>query len=348
MTTQKYSLSDLGWSAFQLSQLSVEELQDCQPLRVTEIHRNAIDLLGEDGAQRLPLTRDLAEQGVAVGDWILCQKNPLMPLNVLSRKTLLQRRGAGEDRAAQLIAANVDTLFIVSSCNADFNPARLERYLALALQAEVEPVLVLTKADLCDDPTEYTKQARELLRDVMVETLNAKSETGVHQLLPWCGKGQTVALLGSSGVGKSTITNALTGSESRTSGVRLGDAKGKHTTTSRSMHATTTGGWLIDTPGMRSLRLVDMREGLDILFQDIADLVEQCRFRDCNHETEPGCAIQSALSKGLLDQSRLQRWQKLGLEEQSNTESLAQSHKRSREMERIYNTGRQRGHAKRD
>lgn len=348
MTDNSYTLSDLGWGNFYLSQLSTDDLATCIPLRVSEVHRTAIDVLGEDGPKRLPKIGILVDQGIAVGDWVLCEKPDLRPLRLLERKSVLKRRGAGDDAASQLIAANIDTLFIVSSCNADFNLARLERYQALALQYEVEPVLILTKADLCDDAAEFANRARDTLRNVAVEVVDATGPDVAAQLMPWCGVGQTVALLGSSGVGKSTITNALTDAGLATQGIREDDAKGKHTTTSRSMHKIVGGGWLIDTPGMRSLRLTDVQAGVDAVFQDVADLAGQCRFNDCAHETEPGCAIQGAIEAGDLDEARYHRWLKLGREEERNTETIAQSHKRLRAREQGYQTGRKRGRAKRD
>ncbi|MFT4999923.1 MAG: ribosome biogenesis GTPase [Paracoccaceae bacterium] len=342
------SLNDLGWSNFFLSQLTVEELDAQLPLRVSEVHRNAVETEGEAGALRVPNTGEMVDQGVAVGDWLLCDSQSQRPTRILDRKSVLHRRGAGDDPSTQLIAANIDTLFIVSSCNSDFNPSRLERYLALALQADVEPVLVLTKADLCENPASYMDRAKTLLRNVSVELVNAKSAATIEQLMPWCGIGQTVALLGSSGVGKSTITNALTGAELLTQDIREDDAKGKHTTTSRSMHAIKGGGWLIDTPGMRALRMLDVREGVDALFEDVSELAGQCRFNDCAHETEPGCAIQNAIASGALDPARLDRWLKLSREDVRNSDTVAQSHKRSRKLEKTYQAGRRQGKSKRD
>lgn len=348
MNTQIPTLADLGWGNFYLSQLSTDELETCQPHRVTEVHRTAIDVLGEQGPLRLPKAGALADQGIAVGDWLLCEIGSTAPLRLLERRSVLKRRGAGDDPTSQLIAANIDTLFIVSSCNADFNLPRLERYQALALQYGVEPVLILTKADLSDGAADYAKRARDMLRNITVELVDATGPDVAAQLMPWCGKGQTVALLGSSGVGKSTLTNALTDAGLITQGIREDDAKGKHTTTSRSMHAIRGGGWLIDTPGMRALRLTDVQAGVDQVFQDVADLAGQCRFNDCGHDTEPGCAIRGAIAAGDLDEARLHRWIKLGREDDRNSETIAQSHQRLRARQRGYQTGRKRGRDKRD
>lgn len=317
------SLPDLGWTAFFEMQLSDDESETCIPLRVTEVHRNAVYTLGEPGAGRLSVRGELADHGIAVGDWILTDVETGDAVRVLDRKSLLKRRAAREGVKAQLIAANVDTLFIVSSCNADFNEARLERYLAMALQAEVEPVLILTKSDMCDNPSEYLARGEKLMPDLQVLTLDATAPDAAVHLGKWCGGGQTVALLGSSGVGKSTLSNTLTGLEILTQEIREDDAKGRHTTTTRSMHATTAGGWLIDTPGMRSLPLLDVAEGVERVFADIVALAGQCKFRNCAHAAEPKCAVQGAIKSGALDASRLARWQKLAAEDQENSEVIA-------------------------
>ncbi len=342
-----FSLAELGWTPFYQSQLTLEECESHQQLRVTEMHRNALDTLGPDGPRRVPMTHGLAEEGVAVGDWILIAKASGHPDRVLNRRSLLQRRAAGSEPSAQLIAANIDTLFITTSCNADFNPARLERYLALALQAGVDPVIVLTKTDLADDPDDYRRRAEAIMRGVLVELVNAKSADAADRLAPYCAKGRTVALLGSSGVGKSTLTNALTGDEAVTQEIREDDAKGRHTTTARSMHRTAAGGWLIDTPGIRELRLFDAGEGLDEVFEDIVDLAARCRFSDCAHETEPGCAVQAEIAAGELDPARLKRWQKLMREDLHNSESVAEHRARSRGLQKMYREGQKRGRAKR-
>ncbi len=331
MNEQTLTLADLGWSAFYQSQLSIEDLETCDPMRVTEVHRNSVEVIGVDGPTRLPMNRLMVEHGMAVGDWILKDREGLQAVRVLERKSLIKRGSAGIEAASQLIAANIDTLFIVSSCNQDFNIARLERYLALARQAEVEPVLILTKADLCENPDVYTDQATEL-QNVLVEVIDATSPDAATRLAPWCGRGKTVALVGSSGVGKSTITNTMTGLDLLTRGIREDDAKGVHTTTARSMYRMVTGGWLVDTPGMRALRLVDARDAVDAVFEDISDLAATCRFNDCKHESEPGCAILAAIDDGTLSEARFSRWQKLLREESHNAETIAESRARNRKF----------------
>lgn len=245
---------------------------------------------------------------------------------ILDRQTLLSRRAAGTDARRQLIAANVDTLLITTSCTDDFNPARLERYLALAHQAGSFAVVVISRADLVEDPAAYRRAAERLAAALPVVTLDARDAAAVQrEILPWCGHGRTAALVGMSGTGKTTLANALTGAEAMTGEIREDDARGRHTTTARALRRMVDGGWLIDTPGMRALRLTDTSEGIDAVFADIAALAEDCRFRDCAHEEEPGCAVQAAIAAGDLGEGRLARWRKLQLENARNSWSLAQS-----------------------
>lgn len=222
-----------------------------------------------------------------------------------------------------MIAANVDTLFIVTSCNDDFNPARLERYLAIVNETGAEPVIVLTKVDAVVDPAPWRDRARALQRDLQVVTLNAKDPEAAAALAPWCRPGRTVALIGSSGVGKSTLLNTLAAKpepeRQATGAIRESDDKGRHTTTSRSLHATPSGAWVIDTPGMRTLHVSEAAAGLQTLFAEITELAPHCRFRDCTHAHEPGCAVQAAVADGRLPAERLERWRKLDEENRANT-----------------------------
>jgi len=315
------SLAALGWSKFFADQLDPDETGFAR-MRIATVHRSRMTAESETGPVRLKLPAQTNTTDFAVGDWVLVDPATDTLVRRLDRRALLQRRTVGA-RTPQLIAANVDTLFIVTSCNDDFNPARLERYLALANEAGTHPVIVLTKVDQVADAGPYQQQAAALQRGLSVVTLNAKTHDAVTALAPWCGPGQTVALVGSSGVGKSTLLNTLAAKPPEdaqpTGGIREDDAKGRHTTTSRSLHSIDGGGWVIDTPGMRTLPVSDVAMGLDMLFADITELAPRCRFRDCTHAHEPGCAVQAAVAAGTLDSERLGRWRKLVEENRGNT-----------------------------
>ena len=319
MPQNQSPLAQLGWQPFFAEQVSAEDMVLTPPLRVIEVNRKGLHAVGEGIDLLVPAGPD-----ATVGDWLLLDRAEPALSKVLARKSLFQRRAPGTEWKFQLIAANVDTAFIVSSCNPDFNVARLERYIALAFEAEVTPVIVLTKADLCGDPAPYVSAAAAISPRVLVVLLNALSGEPRDKLREWCQPGQTVVFLGSSGVGKSSLVNALFGEETEsTAPIREDDAKGRHTTTRRQLHFLPGGCAVIDTPGMRELQLMDAEGGVADVFPDLSALVEQCHFRDCKHETEPGCAIRAALAAGALDEPRLARWEKLVAEERFNTESLA-------------------------
>lgn len=315
------ALHDLGWQPFFADQVTPDDT-GLVPLRIASVHRTRLMAETGSGQVRLDLPLHGTTADYAVGDWVLAQADRRVVARRLDRKTLLRRRTEGA-ASRQLIAANVDTLFIVTSCNDDFNPARLERYLALANEAGIRPVIVLTKIDMVDDPSGWLARARDLQRDLPVVALNAKSPDAASVLAPWCGPERTVALVGSSGVGKSTLLNTLadraSGPAQATGAVRASDAKGRHTTTARSLHPMTGGGWVIDTPGMRTLHVSDVAAGLETLFLEITELAPHCRFRDCTHAHEPGCAVQAAVAAGALPAERVERWRKLAEENRVNT-----------------------------
>lgn len=326
----------LGWSPYFMSQLDIEDINAYTPARIATVHRDRVVGFSEIGTLELTLDPGITTAAVAVGDWVLAAPAQHRLIRVLDRKTELSRGTEFHTGEKQLIAANLDTLFITSSCNNDFNPARLERYLALAHDAMITPVILLTKADQCADPDIYTNQARALGRDLEVIALNAKSDNVADILSLWCGKGQTVALTGSSGVGKTTVANTLTGGNALTQDIREDDARGRHTTTGRSLHVMPAGGWLIDTPGMRGLGVAEVAFGIDVTFPEISELAETCKFRDCAHETEPGCAVQAAIRSGDIDPERLMRFKKLKRENAQATQTIAQARDRSKKIGKLH------------
>ena len=319
----RLTYADLGWTAHFAQQIDADSKR---PLRITELHRNRVVALGPDGAQSIDAP--MGTGTYAVGDWITVADAQIE--TVIDRQSLLKRGAAGEDNREQLIAANVTTLGIVSSCNADFNLRRIERYLILACDAGCLPLVILTKADQSDDPDAFVSDAMGLSPLVTAIALDATDPSEIERLNVWCRDGDTLALVGSSGVGKTTIRNGLTGDDAATQGIREDDARGRHTTTTRALVRTDAGGWLIDTPGMRALPLTDVADGLGAVFADIEELANTCRFSDCAHDTEPGCAVTGAIAEGTLDADRLVRWRKLMAEDRHNSQSVAQARARDK------------------
>ena len=328
------TLGEFGWNGFFEAQLDGDEPRTGRLARVMAVHRDRIDVAGPGIEARIrPFHGDpgAEEDAATIGDWLVVGESGERAVRRLARSSLIKRRAAGRERRVQLIAANVDTLFIVSSCNQDFNLARLERFLALARASDVSAVVVLTKADLADDAERYAAAARGLMQGLLALTIDARDREEVALLAPWVGTGQTVAMVGSSGVGKSTIINTLAGRHIRkTRAARADDDRGRHTTAVRSLHRLPTGGWLADMPGMREVRLANVREGVEDVFADIAALAASCRFSDCRHRDEPGCAVRAAIEAGALDPDQLDRYLKLAAEDRHNTQTIAGRRARER------------------
>jgi ribosome biogenesis GTPase len=334
------SLDPLGWSAFYAQTLSLDELTAPEPARVISVQRGGLSVLAERGLPRVAAPPGcVAPDGcaVTVGDWILVERCAPRLHRVLARRTLIARQAAGTGVQTQPIAANVDTLFVVTSCNADFNPSRLERYFTLARHAHVQAVLVLTKSDLCGNAEEYLARAREWDGRQQALALDATSDSGVALLMPWLKRGQTVAFVGSSGVGKSTLVNTLrNGAAQRTAEIRADDARGRHTTAARRLFALPCGAWVIDTPGMRELAIGAVSsDALDDVLQDVAQLARDCRFRDCAHRGDSGCALAAAVAAGLLDPRRLASYLKLLHQARRATRTAVERHTAERRFGRL-------------
>lgn len=284
----------------------------------------------------------------AAGDWVAVSANAgdgkATIHAVLPRRTAFVRRAADSVQTLQVIAANIDVVFIVTSMNADLNPRRLERFLAAAWQSGARPVVVLTKADLCDQPEVQAAEIATLAAGCPVLVVSVPQGLGLDGLMDHIRPGETCVLIGSSGVGKSTLVNALLGEERMaTQEIRAADARGRHTTSYRQLVLLPGRGLLLDTPGIREVGLIDADVGLATVFEDIERLAENCRFRDCGHSTEPGCAVRGALDEGLLDADRWAHFQKLSRELAAlgvTKDRMAQEIERRRlaALQRVYRT----------
>ncbi|MBE9069134.1 ribosome small subunit-dependent GTPase A [Leptolyngbya cf. ectocarpi LEGE 11479] len=319
-------LTSLGWSDTFAHSFAPYAAQGYSVGRIAVVHRSQYHLYTEQGDMTATLTGKFRHQTQnpadfpAVGDWVVLQTQPETDQTlieaVLPRKSQFSRQAAGTRTAAQVVAANIDTLFLVSGLDHDFNLRRIERYLVMAWESGAEPVIVLNKADLCEDLDQRRIAVEAVAFGVPIILLSALQQTNLEALAIYLKPGQTIALLGSSGVGKSTLVNQLMGVDIQTTqAVRADDSHGRHTTTSRTMLRLPTGTLLIDTPGMRELQLWLTDDSLDETFTDIEMLAQQCRFRDCQHQSEPGCAIQAALATGELSAKRLSNYQKLQKEQ---------------------------------
>ncbi|RXJ04339.1 ribosome small subunit-dependent GTPase A [Anaerobacillus alkaliphilus] len=283
--------------------------------RIYRIFTEAGELLGEvSGKFRFQALG--RESFPSVGDWVVISARPeegkATIHAVLPRFSKFSRKLAGETTEEQIVAANVNTVFLVNALNNDFNLRRIERYLLMAWESGATPVIILSKADLCEDVEEKLAEVESVAFGVPTFIVSAHNGEGLEPLLNYLTPGQTVALLGSSGAGKSTLTNYLIGKEKQlVQEVREGDDRGKHTTTHRELVLLPNGGLIIDTPGMRELQLWEADDATEQVFHDIHELEEQCRFRDCTHGTEPGCAVKQAIKDGTLTQGRFDSYVKL-------------------------------------
>ena len=334
------TLKKLGIVPFFTQQLADAGLLQNRLGRVTSVQRSRTTVVCESGERIVELSAALLQAAAidrpTVGDWVVLDESLSKINQVLERKSLFKRLGAGRTSEIQPIAANIDILFIVTSCNEEFKESRLERYLALCAEAGAMPVIVLTKADLVDDVDDYVRRARSTQAGVPVETANALDPATLDGVRGWIDSTSTVALVGSSGVGKSTLLNTLAGRSLTVTGeVREQDMKGRHTTTHRELHILPAGGLLIDVPGMRELRVAEVNESIGTVFEDIERLAEQCRFADCNHENEPGCAVLRAIEENRIDSRRLANYKKLLRENALATTTLAEKRAQGRNFAKM-------------
>jgi len=331
------ALQHYGLVPFFSQQLAGADLDQNRLARVTSVQRSQSTVICAAGKRSVELSaalqRAAAVDRPTVGDWVVLDESLDRIEKVLERRSLFKRVGAGGGTEIQPIAANIDILFIVTSCNEEFKESRLERYLAMCADAGAMPVIVLSKADLSDDADAYARRARRVQSGVAVETCNALDPATLDGVRAWIDDATTVALVGSSGVGKSTLLNALAGdSLAATSEIREQDKKGRHTTTHRELHRLPSGGLVIDVPGMRELRLAEVEQSIEAVFDDIEQLARQCQFADCRHEAEPGCAVLRAVEQGRLDHRRLNNYRKLRRENALATATLAEKRARDRDF----------------
>jgi ribosome biogenesis GTPase len=310
------NLEELGWDAFFADAFEPHGKDNLIPARVSARHHGPCELFTELGPMGgIPSGKLSDEELPAVGDWVAVrpvegEKKAVIEV-VLPRRTAFTRKEAWRRTAAQVVAANVDTVFVVTAFGGDLNPRRLERYLTAAWDSGAAPVIVVNKSDLAEDPEAELLEVEPVLMGVPVHTVSAVTGEGLDALDLYLGVGRTVALLGSSGVGKSTLVNRFAGQELLATGVTSADGRGRHTTSHRELVPLPSGAVLLDTPGMRELQLWAGEEVLDTTFREISELAAACRFADCSHEHEPGCEVRRALDDGTLSQERFMSYRKL-------------------------------------
>lgn len=310
-------LKRLGWNESLENSFDALSESTHRPGRVTTEHKDLYRVHTSYGEFLARVSGRMRHEGFfpAVGDWVVLSAasagSEAAIHGILPRKSKFSRKVAGSEIKEQVVAANVDTVFIVSSLNGDFNPRRLERYITVAWDSGADPVIVLSKSDLCGDISEKLETVERIAFGMPVHIISSLTEDGIDGLRGYFSEGRTVAMIGSSGVGKSTLINAIAGEELLETGEIRKDGKGRHTTTHRELILLKNGGAVIDTPGMRELQLWEGGNGLAETFSDVEDIARNCRFTDCRHEEEPGCAVKAAIKEGTLEEERLVSYRKL-------------------------------------
>jgi ribosome biogenesis GTPase / thiamine phosphate phosphatase len=338
-------LSRWGWNSYFAAIWNETECEDAMPARVVAQHRRYWRIAGAFGeclaeaSGKLRLAAEAGADWPAVGDWVSAEINELRDLAlvrmVLPRRNQFTRKAPGRRIKEQVIAANVETALVISALDGDANPRRADRYIAQCWESGVRPVLILNKADASEDACEKAAAMERIAPYVPVHVVSAKTGQGMEEVERLFVPGQTLVMLGSSGVGKSTLTNRLLGqSVQKVTDVRANDSRGRHTTTTRELFALPGGALLIDTPGLRELQLWNVARGLAQTFADIYLLAARCRFKDCRHESEPGCAVQTAVQDGTLNLARLASQRKL-IREQEFLRRKMDPEARSEEKQRI-------------
>ncbi|MFH0837220.1 MAG: ribosome small subunit-dependent GTPase A [Candidatus Aenigmatarchaeota archaeon] len=331
---EKIELEDIGWNDFFKEQYAlykknsknydknskapddVSHDTDDIPGRIIQVLSKSYIALTEFGEMSVKVSGKFRFDSIGrsaypvVGDWVVMNKNGVIQM-VFPRKSKFSRKVAGKTTKEQVMVANVDIVWIVSGLDSDFNIQRVERYLTLVSESGAKPVILLNKSDLCKDFDAKIKVIKKIASSVPIHSMSAELNTGLDVLNQYLKKGKTIAILGSSGVGKSTIINKLLGSERQRVGAVKQDGQGRHITTHREMIIFPTGGMIIDNPGIEEVQLWSEGRGVNDVFEDIDSLAQKCKFRNCNHMSEPGCAIKEALDNGELDSRRYEHYLKL-------------------------------------
>jgi len=316
------NLQSLGWNPFFANAFATFAKSGYSVGRVVLEHKNTYWLLSEHGEIQAMIAGRLRYQATgkhafpAIGDWVVIKFVPgegkAVIHAILPRKSKFSRKAAGDETTEQIVAANVDNAFLVVGLDVDFNLRRIERYLIDIRESGANPVVILNKADICKNVSERARETESVALGVTILITSAKAHEGLEAVGQFLSEGQTVALIGSSGVGKSTIINALVGENlQKTQEVHFGSGRGRHATTRRELIVLPSGGMVIDTPGMRELQLWSGREGIQETFEDIESVAKDCYFRDCRHENEPNCAVKEAMAAGHLSPQRLTNYLKM-------------------------------------